>query len=824
MRLLFGAALLLLLITCANVGGLLLARSVARARETAVRVALGAGLSQLARQYFLEGLLVSLPGAAGGLLFSLAVVRVLVELGGEASARVGDGSGGLAGRRFRHRHGAGRVRARQHGAPLAGRAHAAQRRAERRRARVGGSRSRRLSRSFVVAEVALAFVLLAVSTVLVSEIYHVTRIWPGFDPAHLLTFQLSFAADEIPGKPSQVAYQTRLLNAVEAIPGVSGAGVSQPAAAELLLHHGDLPGRFLAPAQHGRRRRLSPHQPGLLSHHGDSSPPRPPADGARHQRRPAARGHQPGRRQALLAGPRPRGRIRPFKQSAGRPFQVVGVVGDVKNNGLDSHRARDLPALRGIAHEPNEFRGALFAAAENVDPGGAPRHSGGQPRAAHPRSPHDERHRARSVALKLVASSVMSFFAFAALLMATLGTYGVVSYSVRQRTVEMGTRMALGATSRDLLYLVIGFRPAHGGIRGSDRRRRRDSCHATADPPIPHSTIQASCPSHCPPPFWRASRLRPRSSRRGAPPCCPQWWPSATSPVRCGKSSNAGLPQRTLEDLPPSPDADMMTALVEASRHAAGFREAIRAALEALRSNVGAQSALLLEGRRSRGIPRHRIGSGPGLGNLLHSPKWPAAEPPAILWRALAGHGRRPRHGAPLGERKQAGAPHGDRDAGKHWRKPGGGAPHQERSAGRAPAGSARGSRPLQRRGEARAARLRGSVRPPAGECAPDGSRGGTGKSAARSRAGGRSAKAAAAAPGPGNHHGVAHRPQSPRPQRGRRLLRFPGSGQRPHRHRAGRRGGQRHPRRAHHVGGAGIFTGNFVGARISPCRSSRPR
>src|ERR1035437_10854304 len=61
-----------------------------------------------------------------------------------------------------------------------------------------------------------------------------------------------------------------------------------------------------------------------------------------------------------------------------------------------------------------------------------------------------------SVFLKVLSSLVMAFFALPALLMATLGTYGVVSYSVRQRTVEMGTRRALGAPSRDLLYLVMG--------------------------------------------------------------------------------------------------------------------------------------------------------------------------------------------------------------------------------------------------------------------------------------------------------------------------------------------------------------------------------
>ena len=88
-----------------------------------------------------------------------------------------------------------------------------------------GARSRRLSQSLVVAEVALAFVLLAVSAVLVAELYRLTHVSPGFDPDHLLTFRLTFSPEEIPGKPGRVAYQDRLLQAIEAIPGVSGAAL-----------------------------------------------------------------------------------------------------------------------------------------------------------------------------------------------------------------------------------------------------------------------------------------------------------------------------------------------------------------------------------------------------------------------------------------------------------------------------------------------------------------------------------------------------------------------------------------------------------------------
>ena len=223
--LLFGAAILLLLITCANVGGLLLSRSVARARETAVRVALGAGLRQLALQYFLEALLVSLPGAAGGLLFSFTVVRMLVSVGGEASARVSTIAVDWPAITFAIATAVAAC-ALASMAPLwqAARTLPNEVLSDGVRASAG-ARSTRLSRTFVVAEVALAFVLLALSTVLVDELYRVVRVSPGFDPANLLTFQMSFATEGIPGKPSQLAYQTRLIDAIEAIPGVAGAGV-----------------------------------------------------------------------------------------------------------------------------------------------------------------------------------------------------------------------------------------------------------------------------------------------------------------------------------------------------------------------------------------------------------------------------------------------------------------------------------------------------------------------------------------------------------------------------------------------------------------------
>ena len=441
----------------------------------------------------------------------------------------------------------------------------------------------------------------------------------------------------------------------------------------------------------------------------------------------------------------PVGAVGHFGNPKGDRFQVVGVVGDVRNRAVDSPTVPEIYMHSAVtpmnpmyfavrsALPPETLIPAVRRAIRNVNPA--------QP--IHDVKMMTGRVR-ESVFLKVLASSVMTFFALAALLMATLGTYGVVSYSVRQRTVEMGTRMALGATSRDLLYLVTnsGLRMAAygvgiGGVAAIAATWLLVRQFHIENPGVLPFSLSAAVLAFIAFtsslfPAWRATLLSPMVAIRNEPG---SMWEVFE---RWSATAHA-------EDLPPSPDADMMTALVEASRHAAGFREADRAALEPARASAPTGAAA---GRgRSRGIPRHRIGSGPGLGRF-DSPKWPIVEPPAILWRALAGDGRRPRHGAPLGGRKQAGAPHGDRDAGKHWRKPGGGAAHQQRSAGGCLAGLPVG-RDLYTSAEKRVLRgcadqfalLLENARLTDRVVEQE-------KGAARSRAGGRSAKAPAAAPG----------------------------------------------------------------------------
>jgi predicted permease len=602
---LFGAALLLLLITCANVGGLLLARSVARARETAVRVALGAGLRQLAAQYFLEGLLVGLPGAAGGLLLGFALVRALVSFASPVTTRVDEVAmdwpvvGFAIATAFL-------ACALASMAPLwqAARTQPNEVLSEGVRASAG-ARSGQLSRSFVVAEVTLAFVLLAVGTVLVSELYHVMRVSPGFDPDHLLTFQLNFASEGIPGKPSQFAYQTRLLDAVEAIPGVVGAGVTDQLPLDCCLTTAIFQEGASASPSTGEAVAYSPvsvnyfrtmgiplRRGRLLTDRDNTEKLLPVVIN-----QAAVQRYWPDRD--------PIGAFGHFHDPKGDRFQVVGVVADIKDKGLDSPTGPGIYMHSAVTPiDPMQFavRSTLPPAAlipavrraiRNVNPA--------QP--IYDVKMMTDRVR-ESVFIKVLASSVMSFFALAALLMATIGTYGVVSYSVRQRTVEMGTRMALGATSRDLLYLVCGSglrMAAYGVVIGLAASAaaswllvRELRIESPGILPFVLSAVIVACIALASSlfPAWRATLLSPLVAIRNEPG---SMWEAARQGIGRFFESWTAAGEHG-EDLPPSPDADLMTALVEASRLAAGFREAIRAALDALRGNIGAQSALLLEG------------------------------------------------------------------------------------------------------------------------------------------------------------------------------------------------------------------------------------
>ena len=224
---LLGGAGLLLLIACANVATLLLARSVVRARETAIRVALGASRRQLALRYFAEGALVSVAGAAAGVGLSVILVRYILAAASAFIPRVDDiaidwtvlgfsvavavATGVLAGL-----------------APLWQAIRMAPNAVLSEGVRASAAApARRLSKAFVVAEIALAFTLLTTSAILVVHLRNLERVSLGFDPDGLVLFDLALPRRTEASAEARAlarrAEQARLMDALRQTPGVTGA-------------------------------------------------------------------------------------------------------------------------------------------------------------------------------------------------------------------------------------------------------------------------------------------------------------------------------------------------------------------------------------------------------------------------------------------------------------------------------------------------------------------------------------------------------------------------------------------------------------------------
>ena len=347
--LLFAAAALLLLIACANVAGLLLARAVARARETATRVALGASHRQLALLYFVEGMLVSLAGAAAGVFVSIALVRTVTAIAVEylppasaisidwtvfvfalATAFVASAPSSVA--------------------PLWQALRTAPNEVLNAGVRASaGARVRRLSHSLVVAEIALAFTLLAVSALLIAHMQTLTRTPVGFDPHHLLTFELTIADSIAADDATRVLFQKRLVDALEAIPGVTSAGFANqlpldgcclgtnvyadggPRASDAAERNG------LIIASPGYVRTMNiPLRRGRLLDERDTS------EELLHVliNEAASRRYWPGRDpldgRGRLGGP------------DGTPFRVIGVIGDVRNDSLGKPTVPEVYLLNAV--------------------------------------------------------------------------------------------------------------------------------------------------------------------------------------------------------------------------------------------------------------------------------------------------------------------------------------------------------------------------------------------------------------------------------------------------------------------------------------------
>jgi putative ABC transport system permease protein len=674
---LFGAAGLLLLITCANVAGLLLARSVARARETAIRVALGASRRQLALHYFLEGLILSLAAAAAGVLLSLALVRVVVTLAADYIPRADEialdwkvavfavVTACLATALFSL-------------APLWQAVRTSPKEVLADGARTSaGARSRKLSRSLVVAEIALAFALLAVGAALAAHLRNLSRTSPGFDPDNLLAFRITVAESSAANTDARVSLQVRLTQALQQIPGVSDVGLNNQLPLDGCCYSTTVypEGRQTPPEANERTAFLAvtpgyfgamriPLRSGRFLENNDAS------EELLHVviNEAAARIYWPNQNPldayGRVGGP------------DGSRFQVVGVVGDVRNDGLNAPTVPEIYLMSFIV-PVNPMRWVVRSTRPSAALIPEVRRAVQGVDATLPI--HDVKVMNEivrdSVTLERTGTLMTTLFASAALLMATLGIYGVVSYSVRQRTVEIGTRMAIGAGRGDVLSLMLGggMKMAFYGIvlgaavlaaAGLPLSRALKVGNLEYLPLAYSSFIVAGVSlAACFFPAWRASLLSPMVAIRDDPH---SMWQSARQSIRHAVGQISDVVSRP-GDAAALTQGALLAEFTDAARRAKSPAEALQTALARLRERIGAQSAVLLEN-----VPGHyrRVAAAPSTsfsdfvlpapGFLLnrlrfHSFALPLQDSDFDAWLRWAGENR-PQHIAEIQTLKDAAA------------------------------------------------------------------------------------------------------------------------------------------------------------------------